>query len=95
MVANTTIAPGTLVMASRAFVLIQNEAAEYLYSARGATSAMNSQAAILPYVIRRVWKHPETAPDFYSLSGGRGLEGGSGGVTRVDVPRIVRILTNK
>ena len=92
--ANALIPSGTLIMASRAFVLVRNES-EILHSSRGMAADLNSQAAILPYVVRQVWKQPETAPRLYSLSGGNGFPGDSGEVTQVDVPRIIRILTSK
>ena len=54
-----------------------------------------SQAAMLPLVVSRLVKQPERGAQLYSLSGGPGYEAGGGDTSRVDVPRIVRILANK
>ena len=54
-----------------------------------------SLAAMLPLVVSRLVKQPERGAQLYSLSGGLGYEAGGGDTSRVDVPRIVRILANK
>lgn len=94
------IPEGDLIMASRAFVIVRSSENAMLHAIRGgagqgAYADSGAQAYALPLVVRTLVDHPDRAPDLYSLNGGRGFEANSGETKRVDIQRIMGILSNK
>ncbi len=94
-VAASRIPEGTLVMASRAFVIVRIGEMEMPHAVRDGSVDRGSQALALPRVVRTLIDHPDRAPELYTLNGGPGFEADSGETKRVDVPRIMSILSNK
>lgn len=94
------IARGTLVMASKALAISKIENENSVTAAfEGDHASTGASALFLPLVIRRLMFQPEVGKDLYFLSGGPGYEPSSHAtnedLSRVDVPRISKIMGNK